>query len=308
MKRRTYQGPGDVALLQAFNANAIAETAGCGYLHPGDIPHRLFNGNKFHAPSEVLCIWEDNRGIAGWLLTSPRHQTFDAQVRPDLRGAAFEREVLAYAEQRMVALMQRHGIQAEQIYTDAFQCDTPRAELLAELGWSSDDEPPWVLNRARLVALAEPILPLGYTIRPAAGLHEAAELAAIHAAAFGSTWTPALYRTVMQSPGYAAEREFVVEVTGGALVAFTVTWHDLANRTGLFEPVGVHPDHRRRGLGKALLLTVMRRMTAAGLAYATVVNQGTNHASRALYHSCGFQPWHLLNGFVKSVIALASTS
>jgi len=47
-------GDSDVALLQAFNATAIAETAGCGYVHPGDIPHRLFNGNKLFDPSEVL--------------------------------------------------------------------------------------------------------------------------------------------------------------------------------------------------------------------------------------------------------------
>lgn len=65
----------------------------------------------------------------------------------------------------------------------------------------------------------------------------------------------------------------------------------------------VCPDtaYQRRGLGKALLLTVMRQMAAAGLEYAVVVNEGTNEASHNLYRSCGFQPWHLLDGFIKPV-------
>ena len=50
MRRRSYRGDADVALLQAFNAEAIAATGGCGYVHPGDIAHRLFNGCKLFDP------------------------------------------------------------------------------------------------------------------------------------------------------------------------------------------------------------------------------------------------------------------
>ncbi|MCB0189185.1 MAG: GNAT family N-acetyltransferase, partial [Caldilineaceae bacterium] len=87
----------------------------------------------------------------------------------------------------------------------------------------------------------------------------------------------------------------------GAFAAFTVTWHDVVNRTGLFEPVGTHRDYQRRGLGKALLLTVMHKMAAAGLKHAIVVNEGTNEASRNLYRSCGFQPWRLVDDYAKAV-------
>lgn len=301
MQHRPYQGAADIALLQAFNAAAIAQTDGCGYVHPGDIPHRLFNGNKLYDPAEVLTIWEDEAGVAAWVMVGPRHRSADSQVRPDRRGGEFERTVLQYAEARTLELMRCHDIKGDQIYDSAYRCDTTRVKLLQELGWVSDGEPPWVLNRAALVDLAEPMLPAGYTIRAASGIEEAAALATVHAAAFGSTWTPDLYRQVMESPGYAAEREFVVVAADGAFAAFTVTWHDELNRSGLFEPVGTHADYQRRGLGKALLLTVMRQMAAAGLEYAEVVNEGTNDASRNLYRSCGFQPWHLLDGFIKPV-------
>jgi ribosomal protein S18 acetylase RimI-like enzyme/heme-degrading monooxygenase HmoA len=301
MNRRPYQSPTDVTLLQAFNAHAIAQTAGCGYLHPGDIPHRLFNGNKYYEPAEVLTIWEDEAGVAAWAVADPRHHGFDAQVRPVLRGGNFERALLAYAEARTLELMQRHNIDGDSLIVEAFQCDTNRSALLKELGWQVLDEPPWVVNRAPLVDLPVPVLPAGYTIRATTGVEEAAALAEVHAAAFGSRWTPELYRKVMESPGYAAEREFVVVAPDGTFAAFTVTWHDPFNRTGLFEPVGTHADHRRRGLGKALILTVMHQMAAAGLDHAIVVNEGTNEASQKLYRSCGFQPWHLTNDYTKAV-------
>jgi hypothetical protein len=68
MRRRSYESDADVALLQAFNAESIASTGGCGYTHPGDIPHRLFNGNKYFEPAEVMTLWEDRLGVAAWVL------------------------------------------------------------------------------------------------------------------------------------------------------------------------------------------------------------------------------------------------
>lgn len=299
MKRRSYRGASDLALLQAFNSAAIAATAGCGYVHPGDIPHRLYNGNKLFDPAEVLTVWETEGRVAAWVLVGPRHRSFDAQVRPDLRGTALEHDVLVYAEHRTVELMDQHAIEGDHLDAEAHRCDTTRAGLLTELGWVPDGEPPWVVNRARLINLEEPSIPSGYTIRTARGIHEAAALAGIHAASFGSTWTPETYRKVMESPGYAADRELVVEAADGTLAAFTVTWYDRVNRTGLFEPVGTHPDHRRRGLGRALLLFAMRRMATEGMRHAMVVNEGRNLASAGLYQSVGFAPWHLLDGYVK---------
>ena len=84
--RRTYSGEADLKLLQDFNAAAIAVTDHCGYLHPGDIPHHLYNGNRYYDPTEVMTIWEDDQGVAAWLLVGPGHKTYTAQVRPDLRA------------------------------------------------------------------------------------------------------------------------------------------------------------------------------------------------------------------------------
>ncbi len=301
MKRRAYRNASDVELLQTFNAHAAAATDGLGYLHPGDIPHHMFNGNRMYDTAEVVTIWEDDMGVAAWVLGGPRHKESDIQVRPDLKGSEFEREVLGYAEAHLLELMRRHGIESDRIIATAFRGDEFLAQCLVESGWVHDGKPPWVLNRIALADLAEPELPDGYTIRAATGVEEAAGLAEVHRASFGVPWTAEVYRKVMESPGYAAEREFVVVAPDGGFAAFTLTWHDPVNRMGLFEPVGTHSDHRRKGLGKALLLTVLHHMRTVGMEFAEVVNEGGNEASRALYLSCGFRPWHHMDNYEKTI-------
>ena len=302
MNQRPYTRENDIHLLQAFNAAAIAESAGCGFVHPGDIPHRLFNGNKLYDPAEVLTIWEDSRGVAAWVLIGPRYRGYDAQVRPDLRGESFEREVLEFADQHTVTLMRRFGIEGDRLEGLVYRCDRQRIDLQTDMGWvPNDDEPPWVLNHRVLDNLPEPRLPTGYRIRSVTGVEEAGSVADVHSASFGSSWTTEQYRKVMESPGYAAEHEYVVEAPDGTLAAFTVTWHDPWNHTGLFEPVGVHHRHRRLGLGKALLQYAMLRMAGAGMTSAEVVNEGTNEAARRLYQACGFKPRFELDEYVLEI-------
>ena len=190
MEKRRYSGETDLKLLQDFNAKAISITNHCGYLHPGDIPHHIYNGNRYFDPAELMTIWEDEHGVAAWLLANPRFKGFDTQVRPDLRGGDLEREVLEMAYERTVELINRFEIECDHIYADAFRGDTARIQLLEELGWLPDGELPYVLNRTELNSITVPDLPDGFTCRSARGIEDAAALAEVHNAAFSPNWTP----------------------------------------------------------------------------------------------------------------------
>ncbi len=58
---------------------------------------------------------------------------------------------------------------------------------------------------------------------------------------------------------------------GGALAGFAC--HDVTFR-GFFGPIGVHPDFRGRGVGKALCLRGLHAMWEEGFAYAIVGDAG----------------------------------
>jgi GNAT superfamily N-acetyltransferase len=299
MRSRPYRDASDVAALQRFVAEAWTASDGVGYLHPGDVAHHLFSGNRLFDTAEICTIWEDEEGIAAFLIVNPKFLYVDLQIRPAIRNPELERELVAHAERELIRLLTAHGIEADNLLAEGYRDDRLRLEALAVEGWAKGDDPPWVVNRADLSELQEPEVPAGYTIRQVESLDEAGDLATVHAASFGSSWTEDEYRTLMQSPGYSMDHEWVAVADDGEYAAFTVTWRDWLNRTGLFEPVGTHADHRRRGLGKALLLTVLHAMAGEGLEYAIVGNEGTNPGSRALYLSAGFEPWRLHDDWVK---------
>ena len=71
-------------------------------------------------------------------------------------------------------------------------------------------------------------------------------------------------------------------------------WIDDENASGLFEPVGTHPDHQRRGLATAVCLDALRALRDAG-ARTAQVGYVTN-AAHAAYRAIGFEPaWQELS-------------
>jgi ribosomal protein S18 acetylase RimI-like enzyme len=75
------------------------------------------------------------------------------------------------------------------------------------------------------------------------------------------------------------------------MASSTIMWLDQANKTAEFEPVGTHPDYRRRGLARAMLLHGMQLARAAGATQMTVACLGAPAypQARGLYYSVGFR-------------------
>jgi hypothetical protein len=62
----------------------------------------------------------------------------------------------------------------------------------------------------------------------------------------------------------------------------------IAARAGLLEPVGCHPNHRRRGLSRLLVTRVVHELFAPG-ADSNVYTPGSNAPALSLYRSIGFR-------------------
>jgi ribosomal protein S18 acetylase RimI-like enzyme len=147
------------------------------------------------------------------------------------------------------------------------------------------------LNRRDLADVEEPTLPAGFRFRTA---DEAGPEAAVRAhldAWAPSTYSAAAYDGVSQTPAYRGDLHLLVEAPDGTMAASAIMWLDQANKSAEFEPVGTHPDYRRRGLARAMMLDGMRRARAAGATHTTVVCQGAPAypAARGLYYGLGFR-------------------
>ncbi|AUG75283.1 GCN5 family acetyltransferase [Kitasatospora sp. MMS16-BH015] len=162
--------------------------------------------------------------------------------------------------------------------------ETDRAALGEDGDWTQ-------LNRRDLAELDPPALPAGYRFRTAA---EAGPEAAVQAhlnAWNPSPYTARSYQGVRETAAYRGDLHVLVEAPDGAWAASAIMWLDEVNRTVEFEPVGTHPDHRRRGLAHAMMLHGMHLARAAGATHATVVCLGApgHPKARGLYHGLGFR-------------------
>jgi ribosomal protein S18 acetylase RimI-like enzyme len=139
--------------------------------------------------------------------------------------------------------------------------------------------------------LPGPAVPDGYVVRSLAGPAEIPARVDVHRAAFApSKLTVAMYELLVRLPPYRYDLDAVVEAPDGTLAAFTLAWLDAEASLGYFEPVGTHPDHQRRGLGKAVSSYALRRLRDEGAREAMVYSSTANDGSEALYRSVGFRP------------------
>ncbi|RPJ27607.1 MAG: GNAT family N-acetyltransferase [Chloroflexi bacterium] len=105
------------------------------------------------------------------------------------------------------------------------------------------------------------------------------------------------YKNIQRVPLYRRDLDLVVVSPNGELSAFCTVWFDSVTRSAEFEPVGTHPDHQKRGLGKAVMTEGLRRAQKLGATLATVSSYSP--AAHALYESMGFTEFDLLEPWIK---------
>lgn len=159
----------------------------------------------------------------------------------------------------------------------------------AEAG--SDDGYWHQFNARDLADVPAPVLPEGFRFVNAADVPPADAVQAHRDAWHPSSFTGAAYQRVRGTWPYRADLHPLIQAPDGTLAATAIIWFDAATRTAEFEPVGTHPDFRRRGLGTALQLHGMRLARAAGATrmFVACVGAPGRPAARHLYHGVGFR-------------------
>lgn len=157
--------------------------------------------------------------------------------------------------------------------------------LLAESGWGTDE--PWSPLRRDLTA---PVMDPGVRIE-VIGPERASERTAVHRAAFDvSTFTDERWHAMAAGALYADGRCLLAYDELGNAVAAVTVWSAGRGRPGLIEPMGVHPDHRGRGYGKAITVAAAAALQRLGSSSAIVCTPSANVGGVAAYRSAGFQP------------------
>ncbi|MEU8636476.1 GNAT family N-acetyltransferase [Amycolatopsis sp. NPDC048633] len=292
----------DVELMQGLAQRITATRPDLvnGDASYGELAWNWGRGRADHNASWPRRLWFSGGELVawGWAQLPRRVRRSDGSVK-DVTGASLVHQVHP-----------EHAGLIDDVITwfDATAGDVERTALpgaadefalarWAAHGYETDpdalgDRGSWTqLNERDLAEIEEPVLPEGFRFRTAA---EAGPEAAVQAHLAGwapSAYTLASYEGVRQTPAYRGDLHVLVAAPDATMAGSAILWLDEVNKTVEFEPVGTHPDHRRLGLGRAMMLHGMHRARAAGALHATVACLGApgHPRARGLYYGVGFR-------------------
>lgn len=259
------------------------------------------NANIFKFKLEdVITLWELNGQIAAMLNPDSRGEAF-FQIHPAFRKNMSVAEMLDVAKQKLPNIKE-DGKKELIAWVNAN--DDATKKVFTERGYvRSKFSAEHMRRRFFTQPIPDSVPPSGYAIR---ALGDESELPARSWLSWkvfhpeepdekyeGWEW----YRNVQRVPLYRRDLDIVAAAPDGELAAFCTVWFDDVTRTAVFEPVGTHPAHQQRGLGKAVMSEGLRRARRLGATLATVSSYSS--AAHALYESMGFTEFDVLEPWIR---------
>lgn len=107
---------------------------------------------------------------------------------------------------------------------------------------------------------------------------------AIERGSFAAPWSSALFLQELRVP---FSRIVVARRPAARVVGYVCRWL-VADEVHVLN-LAICPEHRRRGIGTALMREVLREADAGGAAAVFLEVRGSNAAGRALYRALGFE-------------------
>lgn len=259
--------------------------------HLVDFPWRLSSPATLSGRDVHLWLTTDGLlvGFAGWQVW---WAVLDFYVRPGPHRREVEAAIFGWAPERFRELDAERGHPLP-YWVEAREDDAERLALLACHGYVLDDDA-YVMMRRPLTETVPPAPPpASFAIRPLAGAREVDAYVAVHRQAFASAAMTTEWRArTLRMPQYRPDLDLVAVAPDGRLAGFCIGWLAPERRAAQIEPLGVAPEFRGLGLGRALLLEMFRRFEAHGADHALVETESARSPARHAYESVGFRPTH----------------
>jgi mycothiol synthase len=289
---RPYQGMDDFMRIRAFLMNTYRLNR-CFH----NWPIRRLEGSRFWGDPDwgqewekQVQLWENEAGkLVGVAHREDGQGDICLEVHPYYRH--IEDQMMDWAEVHLAA-SDEDG--RPHTWLDVYDYDTRRQDMLTRRGYQKTQG--YGYQRWRETwEIPEIKAPEGYIIRSLrpGSMEDCARWAEVVSAVFAHANATAQHIATFQtSPSYRHDLHLVAEAEDGSFAAFAGITLDTMNRVAEFEPVGTHPDHRQKGLGKAVMTEGLWRLERLGADKAYVFT-GSAVPANALYESMGFTSYHM---------------
>lgn len=288
LRVRAFDHDRDLAAVLQLVGESRARGDTGAIFHPGGLQWWL---RRVGRPGfEVAVLVEDDASVGLAL----RDET-DVIVQTDAAHAEDRRELLAWVESRV-----RRAAEAE-IFLSVADGDDGLQRTVLSRGYAPSERYGYELVYDLAPDPSAPELPPGFdmiSLTPAL----ADRYVALHRAAWSRPNAPSTYdrrqhHIVTAMPDFRYDLVPIVAAPDGALAAYCMSWWDPRSASVEIEPLGTHPDFRRKGLARAIVREVLRRAWALRAAYVLVWGVSTNPEAKALYVSAGLRSRRVLRDY-----------
>lgn len=251
-------------------------------LHPGDVG--WYSGKGIEATASALRVWAAGDGpLAIGLLDGPEvlRLAFAPQAHNDHELA---RRIASDVD------MPERGVFPEGFAAVEARGAHALCAALGERGWEPDE--PWTPLR---LDFARPRRETTILIERVTA-DEAEDWAVTHWMAFRNE-APSdnerqqvllRWHTMVSGPFGQMCQSLLARDELGAPVAVAAVWSAGVGRPGLLEPIGVHPDQRGTGYGKAIIAAAVNALRDSGASSALVCTESARTTAVASYVASGF--------------------
>jgi predicted N-acetyltransferase YhbS len=240
-----------------------------------------------HFWEDTIGVWKNDEheivGVVNMEHPDPEHPGFgEAFLQRHPQYAFLLDEMLDYAEATLV------NKKTNTLHIYVYDHDEALQALVQRRGYAKDAEQPGYDSAFVIQNLPEQNVPAGFALRSMAQENNIELRREIFGRSFNHSdpteWpSPFSYEELQRAPDYRKDLDLYIVGPDGGYVSCCVVWYDSHNRMGALEPVGTHPDFRRRGLGREVVLEGIRRAAALG-AEKVWVGSG-----QRFYEAIGFQ-------------------
>ncbi|PYE47702.1 GNAT family N-acetyltransferase [Deinococcus yavapaiensis] len=290
MSHRPYRDDADFRVLLDFLSRVNVANSQAGYLHPGDLTWWIRQNTVFD-PQEGIELFHDDAGkLLGFVFNKPPEWA-TLQAAPHTPSAVLD-EMLAFAQAKAAANTQKSLTVAADAGDEALTRALERADFSR-----TGERMCCFVYRPVVQGVPTPTLPNGFSF---SSVTDDPDLKAKRVALHRAVWHPSkvtleAYEHLRAAPSYRADLDMVLVAPDGALAAYALGWYDPQTRNGIQEPVGTHPDFRKRGLGQLVVQEVTRRLIVLGAEKISIYTFERLAAAMALYKSVGYT----LSGYVE---------
>jgi ribosomal protein S18 acetylase RimI-like enzyme len=296
-RRRNFLWEDDFEAVRAFLAESHSITKSFRNWIPSQFENIRYGpcGKEYKADDDNLVkIWEstDESEEDG----SPRIVAVTNRSPPSLywihihpENPKLEGDIVRTIEEEHRGLSSNED-QDSEIRILVQETDEDRQALYSGLGYRKADL--WEYNR-RMPTDALNLnyeVPEGFAIRRVDLEEDFSKYRAVLASVFPHCvkMTERTAKIYTEASFYKEDLDLVVVAPDRAFAAFVTVRMDPVSRIAELEPVGTHPDHRRLGLGKSVILEGLKRLQKYRPSVVCIPGAAPTEAANRLYESVGF--------------------